>query len=105
MPQVPRYGPLGRDLRCDVAILGGGITGALAAHFLTRAGLHAVMLDRRPVGAGSTAASTGLLQYELDTLLVDLAERIGPERAMRAYRVSHDSLDRFPELVQDIGDP
>jgi len=103
-PNVPRYGPLGRDLSCDVAILGGGITGALAAYFLTREGLHAVMLDRRPVSAGSTAASTGLLQYELDTLLVDLTERIGQDRALRAYRVSHDSLERFPELVQDVGD-
>lgn len=103
-PNVPRYGPLGRDLSCDVAILGGGITGALAAYFLTHAGLHAVMLDRRPVAAGSTAASTGLLQYELDTLLVDLTERIGQDRALRAYRVSHDSLERFPELVQDVGD-
>jgi glycine/D-amino acid oxidase-like deaminating enzyme len=104
-PDVPSYGPLGRDLSCDVAILGGGITGALAAHYLTREGLHTVMLDRRPVGGGSTAASTGLLQYELDTLLVDLVNLVGRERACRAYRVSHDSLDHFPELVQDVGDP
>jgi len=46
-------------LSCDVAILGGGITGALAAYHLTREGLHTVMLDRRPVGGGSTTASTG----------------------------------------------
>lgn len=104
-PHVPRYGPLGRDLSCDVAIIGGGITGALAAHFLTRERLHTVLLDRRPVGGGSTTASTGLLQYELDTLLVDLAERVGRERALRAYRVSHESLDAFPELVADVGDP
>jgi glycine/D-amino acid oxidase-like deaminating enzyme len=103
-PDAPRYGPLGRDLACDVAIVGGGITGALAAYHLTRHGLHVVLLDRRPVGGGSTAASTGLLQYELDTLLVDLAEMIGRDRADRAYRVSHQSLDLFPPLVEDLGD-
>jgi glycine/D-amino acid oxidase-like deaminating enzyme len=104
-PDVPRYGPLGRDLSCDVAILGGGITGALAAYYLTLEGLHTVLLDRRPVGCGSTAASTGLLQYELDTMLVDLARLVGREHAFRAYRVSYDSLDAFEPITQDLGDP
>ena len=103
-PDGPRYGPLGRDASCDVAVLGAGITGALAAYYLTREGLHVVMLDRRPVGCGSTAASTGLLQYELDTLMVDLAGKIGPERARQAYRVSHDSLEQFAPLASDLGD-
>ena len=103
-PDTPRYGALGRDLSCDVAVLGGGITGALAAYHLTLAGLHTVLLDRRPVACGSTAASTGLLQYELDTLLVDLVPLVGREHAFRAYRASHESLDAFEPIVADLGD-
>ena len=34
------YPPLERDERCDVAVIGAGITGALAAHRLTEAGLR-----------------------------------------------------------------
>jgi len=41
----------------EVAILGGGITGALAAYYMTLEGLDTVLLDRRPVACGSTAAS------------------------------------------------
>lgn len=37
--------PLDGDLRCDVAVLGGGITGALAGYFLAREGVDAILVD------------------------------------------------------------
>lgn len=61
------YPSLKNNATCDVAVLGGGITGAFAAEALTAAGLDVVVLDKRDVGTGSTSASTALLQYKLDT--------------------------------------
>lgn len=69
------YPPLAADEHADVAVLGAGITGALVAHRLARAGLDVVVVDRHDVGLGSTAASTSLLQYETDTPLSDLVAR------------------------------
>ena len=61
------------------------------------------MLDARDRALGSTAASTALLQYEIDTHLTDLARQIGAERATRAYRACAASFEmlerRFPELL------
>lgn len=37
---------LQHDLRCDVVVIGGGITGALAAYDLVRAGAKVAVLDR-----------------------------------------------------------
>src|SRR5690242_721479 len=82
------YPVLDRDLRCDVAILGGGITGALVAYHLVRAGVDVVLLEGDRVGRGSTSASTGLLQYELDVGLVPLIQLYGSERGNRAYLAS-----------------
>ena len=45
-PRVP-YGALTRDLSADVLIVGGGITGAMIAEMLTKAGLDTVIVDRR----------------------------------------------------------
>lgn len=72
--------PLDRDVTCDVAVIGAGITGALLADAMTRAGLSVAALDRRDVGEGSTAASTALLMYDIDTPLHRLRERIGRRR-------------------------
>ena len=51
---VAAFPPLSRDLDCDVAVIGAGITGALIARELQDAGLDVVVLDRRDAGWGST---------------------------------------------------
>src|SRR6476661_9998319 len=81
------YPRLRRDRRCDVAVIGGGITGALVAHRFAREGIHTVLLEAGEVARGSTAATTALIQYEIDTHLADLIERVGAEPAVRAYRL------------------
>jgi glycine/D-amino acid oxidase-like deaminating enzyme len=94
---------LTRSIECDVAIIGAGITGVLVADALVAAGHRIVMLDSRDVALGSTAASTALLQYEIDTHLTDLAHRLGADRAARAYQAcasSFESLERrFPGIL------
>ena len=74
------------DFDCDVAVIGAGMTGALIAHGLAEDGHEVVVLDRRDRTLGSTAASTALLQYELDTMLTELSRLVGPVRARRAYQ-------------------
>ena len=64
---------LSKDTRCDVLVVGAGISGAMAAEQLTDAGLSVIVLDRRGAVRGSTLASTALLQYEIDTPLTKLA--------------------------------
>jgi len=96
---MPAYPPLGDDARCDVAIVGAGVTGACLADEFARAGWDVLVLDRRPAGSGSTAGSTGLLQYELDTSLVELAGRIGESPAARCYHLCAEAVGRIGELA------
>jgi glycine/D-amino acid oxidase-like deaminating enzyme len=95
---------LTKSLDCDVVVVGAGITGALIADGLVGRGARVVVLDARDVASGSTAASTALLQYEIDTHLVDLVEQIGEQRALQAYRACVDTFPRlerrFPELLK-----
>jgi glycine/D-amino acid oxidase-like deaminating enzyme len=96
--------PLQGEIDCEVAVIGGGITGALVGHALTRAGVDTVLVDRRDLGTGSTAASTGLLQYEIDTPLVDLIKTVGEAHAVHAYRRGLRAIDEIQELVSTLGD-
>ena len=87
----------------DVVVVGAGISGALAALHLAEAGFDVLVLDRREAGRGSTLASTGLLQYEIDNSLVELGERIGREPAARAYRRSVAAVEQLGALVATLG--
>jgi glycine/D-amino acid oxidase-like deaminating enzyme len=98
------YPTLEHSLTCDVAILGGGITGALVAHYLTEAGIEAVVIEKRGIAKGSTSASTALLQYEIDTHLIDLKEKVGEANAVRAYELCLEAIGKMEALTHVIGD-
>jgi glycine/D-amino acid oxidase-like deaminating enzyme len=90
------------DLRCDVAVIGAGISGACAAWHLVQAGFDTVVVDRRDVGLGSTAGSTSLLQYEIDEPLDQLARRHGWPSAARAFARCREAIDSIERLVRRL---
>jgi glycine/D-amino acid oxidase-like deaminating enzyme len=98
---------LDQSIDCDIAIIGAGITAAMVADALIETGKRIVVLDSRDIAQGSTSASTALLQYEIDTHLIDLTRTLGAERAMRAYLACAQSFalleQRFPELLPQAG--
>ncbi len=91
--------------RADVVVIGAGITGTLVATALADAGVDVVVLDRRDVAHGSTAASTSMLQYEIDELLVDLAATYGVEDAEACYAECARGIDLVEAATRRIGDP
>lgn len=92
------------DIACDVAVVGGGITGALIAHALSSHGHAVAVVEQRDIGWGSTAASTALLQYEIDTHMIDLAKRYGEAQAVAAYRACADAIPALQALARKLGD-
>lgn len=84
-------------------MIGGGITGALIADELSKHGHQVVVLERRDVGWGSSAASTALLQYEIDTHMTDLAKRYGEDDAVLAYRACAEVIGELESLAAGMG--
>ncbi len=98
-----QYPRLQDNISSDVSIIGGGISGALSAYFLTEAGVGCVLLDGRTIGLGSTCASTSLLQYELDAPLHQLIDKVGKTNAVRAYQLCGLSIDILIGIMEKIG--
>ncbi|WP_425515535.1 NAD(P)/FAD-dependent oxidoreductase [Microvirga antarctica] len=94
--------PLPSETRCDVVVIGAGITGSLAAEALTRAGKSVIVVDKFMPGRGSTAASTAMLQWEIDTSLVELAGLYGAEKAANIYRRSQAAVTDLGSLVASL---
>lgn len=104
---APRITPLrrtrlSRPQECDVAIIGAGITGALVAYELLKAGLKVVMIDKRQAGFGSTAASTGLLLYQPDSSIEELTRRHGQPTARRVYELGRKAIRDLGTLIRRL---
>ncbi len=95
--------PLRRSLAADVLVVGLGISGAMIAEALTARGLSVVGIDRRRPLAGSTPATTALVQYEIDKPLTLLGAAIGKERAARAWRRSRLAVANLHGRIAELG--
>ncbi|HEY2725746.1 MAG TPA: FAD-dependent oxidoreductase, partial [Parafilimonas sp.] len=96
------YPKLSKNIQTEVVIIGGGISGALTAHYLINAGIECILVDGRTIGLGSTCASTSLLQYELDEPLHLLKKKVGEKNAKRAYQLCGQSIDDIIQIMNDI---
>ena len=95
---IRSYPSLPHDISTEIVVMGAGISGALAAWHLCKAGYKVVVVDKRHVGLGSTAASTALLQYEIDTPLTELSGKVGEAHATRSYLLCLQSISDLQEI-------
>src|SRR5436189_212512 len=100
--KVPNFPVLEEDIRCDVAIIGAGLSGAIIAHALSGEGLSVVVIDKREVGHGSTSASTALVLYEIDTPLVELIRQRGHAAAIKCYHRCLAAIDELATLTGQL---
>lgn len=98
-----RRRPLETDLHCDVVVVGAGITGSLVAEHLTELGRRVVVLDRERPGFGSTAASTAMLMWEIDSTLTELAAAYGFDIAAGVYRRSVEAVAALAKTAAGLG--
>ncbi|WP_106830689.1 NAD(P)/FAD-dependent oxidoreductase [Parabacteroides pacaensis] len=94
------YPSLNENIKAEIAIIGGGITGALIAWHLVKTGHDVVVFDKRDIGTGSTSASTALLQYEIDVPLHTLIKKVGISRAQNSYLGCFQAINDLEEMIR-----
>ncbi|MBB4289039.1 glycine/D-amino acid oxidase-like deaminating enzyme [Rhizobium leguminosarum] len=99
----PQWRSIEQSFSADIAVIGGGITGALVGEHLTARGFSVVIIDREKPGFGSTAASTAMLQWETDSTLTELEDYYGFERAAGIYRRSGAAVAGLSKLIAANG--
>jgi glycine/D-amino acid oxidase-like deaminating enzyme/nitrite reductase/ring-hydroxylating ferredoxin subunit len=96
-----RFPRLSRNIRVDVAVVGGGITGLTAATLLKRAGLSVALLEGRRVAEGASGHTTAHLTEALDTRYTDLIARFGADKAGLAASSARTAIERIASFVEE----
>ena len=90
--------PLEQDTVADVLIIGGGISGILAAHKLREAGVRCIVVEGKTVGSGITKNTTAKITAQHGLIYAGLIKRRGLEFARQFYEVNTRAIQQYYKL-------
>lgn len=99
-----KFSELDKNIKTEVLVVGGGMSGNLCANKLSKAGLEVTLIEKNRIGMGSSAANAGLLQYSSDIMMHELAKSIGEENAYYFYKMCLDAINDFERIDAELLD-
>jgi glycine/D-amino acid oxidase-like deaminating enzyme/nitrite reductase/ring-hydroxylating ferredoxin subunit len=90
---------LQKDITVDVAIIGGGITGLMAALLLSDAGKKVAVFEALSIGLGTTGYSTGNLYSVVDEHLSKIKNKWSKEVMINVVKSRSQALDLIEQTI------
>lgn len=94
--------PLQDDIRCDVAIVGGGFTALSNAYELKKASpeLEVVILERGVVGHGASGRNGGFSMPLFGWDMLDTVRRLGDDAGKQTYELMYRAVDHLRDIIE-----
>ena len=99
------YPYLTHDIKADILVIGGGISGALTTYFLAKEGANVVTVEKNIIGYGNTIADTAALEYQLESEISRLEKNIGKKDATRVYKLCLDAISKIENINKEFKTP
>jgi glycine/D-amino acid oxidase-like deaminating enzyme len=100
--RVPSYPKHRGPLTVDVAVIGGGLTGAATAYAASAAGLKVAVFERDRVGRGTSAFSSGWVADEPGISFIDLEKLLGLRAARHTFQSWRRAALDFAALLRRL---
>jgi glycine/D-amino acid oxidase-like deaminating enzyme len=91
------------DRHTDVAVIGGGLTGVVAALHLARSGAKVDLFEQDTVGFGASGRNGGMATTGMSIGIRDAVDKIGFDKAAPLYRAYGQAVDLVEKLVEEEG--
>ncbi len=99
---APRtYPKLEAKVEAEVCVIGGGITGIMAAYYLGRAGKKVILVEGGSLGFGESGYTTAFITYIVDARLNDLRHRFGDTKAALVWKSGEEAIDEIERIVRE----
>lgn len=96
---IPKYPSLKKDIKTDILIIGGGITGLSCAYFLKDSPYDVTLIEANQIATGTTSKSTGKLTYLQDNIYKDIYDNYNLETAQKYYQSQVDAIKLAKNII------
>ncbi|MBQ2922868.1 MAG: FAD-dependent oxidoreductase [Tyzzerella sp.] len=100
--EFPSFEQLKKDIKTDVLIIGGGITGILCAYMLEQAGIDYVLVEADELCSGITKNTTAKISIQHGLIYHKLVKRFGLEMARMYLDANVAALQEYSKLCENI---
>ena len=98
----PSFETLRRDIKTDVLIIGGGMTGILCAHMLDRAGIDYVLVEAGRICAGITKNTTAKITLQHGLIYDKLIRTYDAHTARLYMQANSEAMERYHRMCGEI---
>ena len=98
----PNFESLNKDLKTDVLIIGGGMTGILCAHMLHQLGIDYVLCEADMICSGITKNTTAKITSQHGLIYEKLIRQFGAAKAKQYLDANENALKKYRELCRKI---
>lgn len=96
----PSFPTLNEDIQCDVAVIGGGITGIMTAYVLLEAGRKVAIIDAGQILQSTTSFTTAKITSQHGLIYSKLLSHFGKEAARLYYEANEEAIRFIAETIQ-----
>ncbi len=97
----PEFETMRGDIKTDVLIIGGGITGILCGYMLKSAGVDCVIAEARSVCGGVTQNTTAKITYHHGAIFDKMIKRFGVDFARMYVESQSKALEKYAEICKE----
>ena len=97
------YPALEEDMKVDVAIVGGGMTGITSAYLLKREGLRVAVIEADRILQGTTAHTTAKITSQHSLIYSRIKNYMGEEKARQYAEANEAAISTISDLIKQEG--
>ena len=91
---------LNKNIKTDILIIGGGITGLSTLYNLRNSNLDITLVDSNLVGCGVTSKSTAKINYLQEHIYYDIAFKYDLDKAKLYYDSQIDAINNIVNIIR-----
>lgn len=100
--RLPKFPSPDKDLKTDVLVIGGGITGILTAYFLEQKGVDYILVEKDRICSGVTKNTTAKITYQHNLIYNKLLKNNDADLASEYLNANKKAFNMYKKLCANI---